>query len=167
MMTCRMPARLVPARNVHFQYLADHLRPDEQAHWCAMSGAAQYDPEVAARGFVNTPGIKLAILGADGLPVVGGGVHRVRGQTYEAWMVGTLDGWASDWRAITRGVRWMVGEQFKAGAQRVQIITLESRSAACAWYERALGMHRESVIEKAGAHGENLVMYAVIAGTHR
>lgn len=154
------PSSLAPARNWHFQYVAEHMRPDEQAHWLALTGALAYDADTAAMGFLNTPGLHFAILRADGVPAVAGGFTRLRGATYEAWMVGTLNGWESHWRDITRAARWTMREQFRAGAQRVQIITLASREQAGEWYVYALGMQRESVLRQAGANGEDLVMYA-------
>lgn len=153
------PSSLVPARNWHFQYLAENMRPDEQMHWLALSGAQRYEPDTAALGFMNTPGIRMAVLRADGVPAVAGGFTRLRGQTFEGWMVGSIDGWANRWRDITRAVRWTMREQFRSGAHRIQIITLESRHEACEWYESALAMYKESTLVGAGAHGENLAMY--------
>jgi hypothetical protein len=154
------PQTLVPARNWHFQYIAEHMRDDERAHWLAMSGAKEYDADTCAMSAMNSIGIRFALLGVAYEPVVAGGFSRLRGNTFEAWMIGTPTGWHDRWREITRGVCWAVREQFRAGAERIQIVTLESRSNACAWYERALHMHKESVLARAGAHGENLVMYA-------
>lgn len=154
------PSSLAPARNWHFQYIAEHMRADEQAHWLALSGAKGYDPDTAAIGFINSPGLHFAILRYDGAPAVAGGYSRLRGNTYEGWMVGTVCGWQDQWRDITRAVRWTLREQFRAGADRIQIVTLESRCDATRWYEQALGMQRESILSRAGAQGENLVMYA-------
>lgn len=153
------PACLVPARNWHFQYIAEHMRPDEQEHWIALSGASAYDADTAALGFMNTTGIRFAMIRSDATPAVAGGFTRIRGNTWEAWMVGTMDGWEARWRDITRGVRWAIREHFRAGAERIQIITLESRRDACDWYERALGLEEESILKHAGAHGEDLVLY--------
>jgi hypothetical protein len=157
------PSNLVPARNWHFQFIAEHMRLDEREHWLALSGLGNYDADAAAVSFMTSIGIRFALLQSDHMPVVAGGFSRLRGNTFEAWMVGTPSGWHARWRDITRGVRWAMREQFRAGAQRIQIITLESRSKACAWYERALCMRKESVLERAGAQGENLVMYATFA----
>jgi hypothetical protein len=160
MIPTQAPRSLVPARNWHFQFIAEHMREDERAHWLAMSGANHYDADTAAMGCINSVGVRFALLDDGYTPVVAGGVSRLRGNTFEAWMIGTPAGWHERWRDITRAVRWVVREQFRAGADRIQIVTLESRSKACGWYERALRMHRESVLLRAGAHGENLVMYA-------
>lgn len=156
----RPPSSLVAARNWHFQFIADHMRPDEQDHWIALSGAKTYCPDTAAMGFINTPGIRFTVLRRDAVPAVAGGFTKLRGETYEGWMVGTLPGWSSQWRDITRAVRWTIREHFRAGARRIQIVTLESRHDAATWYENALGMTRESLLSRAGANGEDLVMYA-------
>jgi hypothetical protein len=154
------PKGLIAARNWHFQFIAEHMRNDERAHWLALSGAPRYDADVAALSGINAIGIRFALLGNSHEPVVAGGFHRLRGQTFECWMMGTPEGWRDHWRSITRAVRWAMREQFRAGADRIQIVTLESRARACGWYERALRMHREGVMPRAGANGENLVMYA-------
>jgi hypothetical protein len=154
------PLSLVPARNWHFQFIAEHMREDERQAWLALSGATKYDADAAATSCMNAPGIHFALLGNGFEPIVAGGFSRLRGLTYEAWMIGTPAGWSEGWRGITRAVRWAIREQFRAGAQRIQVVTLESRINACAWYERALHMHKESVLSRAGAHGEDLVMYA-------
>lgn len=159
------PAHLVPARNWHFQYLAEHMRPDEQDHWIALSGMPRYDVDAAAVSFMNSIGVRFALLRPDATPCVAGGFSRLRGNTFEAWMVGTMSGWEGQWRDITKAVRWVLREQFRAGASRIQIVTLESRHEACTWYERALGMHKESVLTRAGAQGENLVMYVAFRET--
>lgn len=156
------PSSLAPARNWHFQYIAEHMRPDEQAHWLALSGASAYSADAAALGFMNSPGLHFTILRYDGVPAVAGGFTRLRGNTFEAWMVGTVGGWQDQWRDITRAARWTFREQFRAGAQRIQIVTLESRHEAAQWYEQALGMRRESVLIQAGAHGEDLAMFVAL-----
>lgn len=156
------PANLVPARNWHFQAIAERMRPDEQDHWLALSGAASYDADTAAVGFINTPGVRFAILGMDGMPCVVGGFLRLRGNVFESWMAGTLAGWDVQWRTITRAARWAVREQFRAGADRIQVTTLASRVLACDWYEKALGMYCEGIIVRAGAHGEDLVTFATL-----
>lgn len=153
------PQNLVPARNWHFQYIAEHMRPDERQHWLALSGAQSYDADTAATGFINSIGMRFALLRKDATPSVAGGFSRLRGTTFEGWMVGTMDGWNEQWRDITRGTRWLIRQQFLAGAKRLQIVTLESRAAACDWYMRGLGMVKESVLTKAGAHGEDLAMF--------
>lgn len=160
----KAPSSLVPARNWHMQYVAEHMRPDEREHWCAMTGATTYDIDTAARALMMAPGLKLAIVDGAGIPAVVGGFTQIRSKVLEAWMAGTPHGWNAQWRDITRSVRWMFAQQFEAGAQRIQIVTLESRQKACQWYADGLGMQLESVMRQAGAHGENLVTYVSLAG---
>lgn len=154
------PANVVAPRNWHFQYLADHLRPDEIEHWLAISGAASFDPDVAALAYMNTPGLKFTLLGRDGMPVVAGGFHEVEPGVWQGWMVGTLAGWHSHWRMITKASRWLMGQLFALGAQRLCVNTIASRTAATCWYARALGLRLEGTLAGAGHRGEDFVYYA-------
>lgn len=157
------PSNVVPARNWHFQYLADNLRPDEIEHWKAVSGADAYDPDVAARGYLATPGMKVSVMGADGMPVVAGGAHETDPGVWLGWMVGSMAGWGSHWRAITKTNRWLMGQLFAGGARRIYVSTITTREQACRWYEKALGMTREGVHRRAGAQGQDIVFYSRIA----
>jgi hypothetical protein len=158
------PAGVVPARNVHFQYLAEHMREDEKQHWLAMSGANSYNSDVAAAGFMLTNGMRMTLLGVDGMPVIAGGFVPSRGNSWDGWMVGSIEGWDKEWRSITKAVRWLMGEMFRAGATRLSITTLASRHEALDWYEKALGMECEGTLRCAGSHGEDLVIYSRIKG---
>lgn len=158
------PSSVVAARNWHWQYVADNLRPDEQAHWLALTGFSHYVPDDAAKAWMNSPSIKMAIIGKNGYPLVAGGSILVRPGSIDLWMCGTPEGWKTGWREITKGVRWFMGQQFKAGARRLQIVTLQSRTEACQWYKDALGMQLEGTHPKAGANGETLVTYSRVVG---
>jgi hypothetical protein len=161
------PSNLVEGRPWHFMHLAEHLRPDEQANWLAITGMDTYQPDVAVKAMLATPGMAFAIVDAQGIPVVGGGFTNLRGNAWSCWMVGTPEGWESHWRSITRGVRWVMAEMFAAGATRLEVMTLATREAAMTWYERALGMECEGILRAAGAHGEDLAMYARTTGENR
>jgi hypothetical protein len=158
------PKNVIAARNWHMQYIAERMRPDEIQHWLALSGAAKYDPEVAAAGFIATPGIKFSVLHNDGNPAITGGFHENSKGVWEGWMVGTPDGWERCWRSITKGSRWLVDELFVSGARRVFIATIAERESACAWYVDALGFQFEGMHRAGGAHGENIVFYSRISG---
>lgn len=158
------PKNVIAARNWHLQYIAERMRPDEIAHWLAVSGAMAYDPEVAAAGFIATPGMKFSVLQADGNPAICGGFHEVARGCWDGWMVGTLEGWATCWRSITKANRWLIGELFADGARRVCVSTIAERVEATAWYVDGLGLQYEGRHRAAGAHGEDIVFYSRIAG---
>lgn len=154
------PANLVQARPWHFLHLAERLRPDEQRHVLAMSGADRYDPDVAAAAAISSEGMRFAMLDDAGVPIVAGGFVPLRGDCWEAWMMGSIDGWEAKYRCIARAVRWSMDQMFANGATRLQITTLADRFDALDWYERALGMRCDGKLCSAGAHGEDLVIYS-------
>ncbi len=158
------PKNVIAARNWHLQYIAERMRPDEIQHWLAVSGAKAYDPEVAAAGFIGTPGLKFSVLHTDGNPAICGGFHESHRGCWEGWMVGTERGWSECWRSITKGSRWLIDELFTSGARRVSISTIAERVAACSWYDEGLGLQWEGTHRAAGAHGEDIVFYSRIAG---
>lgn len=159
----RPPANLVATRNWHLQWLAERLRPDEVQHWLAMSGAEHYDADVAARGFMSTPGLRFTLLDDAGTPIAAGGFHETQPGVWDGWMVGSLAGWGTHWRALTKAVRWLMGQLFAQGARRLAVCTIAARTAATDWYRRGLGMTHEGTLRRAGAHGEDLVFYSRIA----
>lgn len=158
------PKNLVPAKAWHFLHLAERMRPDEQRNFLALSGASTYDPEVAAAAAIGATGLRFALLHDDGTPIIAGGFEPVRGRCVDAWMMGTLEGWDREYRAISRAVRWVIAEVFAAGTTRIQVVSLADREAALDWYERALGMQCDGKLPRAGAHGEDLVIYSRLAG---
>lgn len=158
------PAHVVTARPWHFLYLAERMRPDEQRHVLALTGADHYNADVAAEAAIRSEGLRFALLGDDGAPVVAGGYVPVRGHCWEAWMMGTLEGWEKHWIGITRGVRWTMARMFEQGATRIQVMTLADRLPALEWYERALGMQCDGKLCAAGARGEDLVIYSRVPG---
>lgn len=158
------PSNLVPARPWHFMHLAEHMRPDEQANWLAITGLEAYDPDVAVKAMLATEGMAFAVLREDGTPAVAGGFTNLRGNAWDGWMVGSLDGWETHWRSITKAVRWLIREMLAQGATRLAVTTICERLEAREWYERALGMRCEGILRGAGAHGENMAVYAKVPG---
>ncbi len=80
-------------------------------------------------------------------------------------MVGSADGWCRHWRSITRESRKVVKAMFATmGARRLQIQALASRTAAAEWYERGLGFRREGMLRGYGVNGEDVAMFARLAG---
>lgn len=163
----RPPSNVVAPRNWHYQVLAEKMRADEIAHWLAVSGADAYDADVAARGFMNTPGLAFAVLDERGMPAAAGGFQQSLPGVWDGWMAGTSDGWDLHWRAITKATRWLMGQLFAQGARRLAVDTIATRTAATAWYAQALGMRHEGTRRRAGAHGEDLVTYSRIAEDHQ
>lgn len=156
------PSNLVPCRNAHFLYLCDRMRQDEIEQYVVLTAANGYDPEVAARGFMNTPGHKFTMLGPDGLPLCAGGWQEVYPGVWQSWMVGSMDAWDSHWRSITKACRWFMDGLFEMGARRLQTNALASRTRAIEWYERGLGMSREGTWKKFGVNGEDVACFARI-----
>jgi hypothetical protein len=158
----RAPANVIAPRNWHYQYLADHLRPDEIEHWLAITEAATYDPDVAARACMNTPGLAFTVMGSDGYPVAAGGFHEIAPGVWKGWMVGTMDGWRKHYRSITRATRWLMGQLIQVGAKRFCVNTLVSRTGATRWYERALGMVHDGTLRQPGKPEQRIGFYSHI-----
>lgn len=157
------PANVVPCKNGHLLYLCERMRPDEIEQYVALSGATQYDPEVAARGFMNIGGLKFTVLGTDFLPVASGGYEEVRPGVWLSWMVGSMDGWSTHWRSMTKGARWLMSGLFEMGARRLETRVLCSRTRAIEWYERSLGLVYEGTARKYGKNGEDVACFARVA----
>lgn len=159
------PPGIVPARNWHFQYIAERMRPDEIENWKAVTGARDYIPDVAAGAFIAGAGVKFVLLDGAGIPVAGGGFENQGFGVWDGWMAGTLEGWTTHWRSLTKAARWYMGHLFtEQGARRITITTMASRSCATDWYRRSLGMQLDGVMRAAGAHGEDMVIYSRLAG---
>lgn len=159
----RPPSNVVPCRNAHLQYLCERMRPDEIEQYVALTGAREYDAEVAARGFMNISGLKFTVLGADCLPVAAGGYEEVSPGVWNSWMVGSMDGWGTSWRSMTKAARWLMDGLFEMGARRLQTQALASRVQAIDWYERSLGLVREGTLRKLGRNGEDVACFARVA----
>lgn len=158
------PRNVVLARNWHFQYMAERMRPDEIEHWLAVTGAKSYDADTCAAAMIATGGMRVAIVDPDGKPYIVGGYTEPRPGVFEGWAVGSMDGWGQQWRSITKTARWLVGNAFaNLGARRVYITTLASRSCACDWYEHGLGLQFEGIARKAGAQGQDMVTYSRVS----
>ena len=144
-------------------WLSERMRPDEIAQWCALTGHATYDPELAARSIVATMGpLAFCLVGPDNMPVVVGGFTEDRPGVFQTWMVGTEEGWAKHWRAITRHSRRSIDALLESGrAHRIQTHALASRTAAHAWYER-LGMQREGTLRSYFADGQDAVVFSKV-----
>lgn len=141
--------------------LARTMRPDEIAQFEAMTGR-DYNADQAAGAFIAAPGIKYALIGADSAAFAAGCFEHVRPGVIETWGVGTLPAWSQHWRAITKVCRRQIDSFLANGAHRVQIVSLASRTAAHAWYERGLGLQREGTLRRYFPDGSDAVMHAKV-----
>ena len=159
----RPPSNIVACRNADLIWLCDRMRPDEIEQYLALTFAEKWDPEVAARGFMNTGGMKFTVLQNDGLPAAAGGYEEVQPGVWQSWMVGTPEGWAEQWRSLTKATRWLMDGLIEQGARRLQTTALASRECAIEWYERSLRMTREGTMRGYGRQGEDVAMFARLA----
>lgn len=161
----QVPAvRVCVPRVDDFAHIARRMRPDECAQFAAFAGLADYDPEVAARAYVLTPGLAYCLVDRAGYPFAIGGFYELRPGVWETWGIGTPDGWERHWFAITRESRRRMRSLFAEGAHRIQIVALASRTAAHAWYAEGLGMRFEGRLRGYCGNGEDAVIYAISNG---
>lgn len=144
-------------------WLCQRMRSDEIAQWCALTGHATYDAELAARGVLATMGpFAFSILGDDNMPVVVGGFVETRPRVFQTWMVGTEEGWTSHWRSITKHAKRAMDALLKERAHRVETVALASREAAHAWYVGGLGMKQEATLRRYFSDGQDGVMFSKV-----
>lgn len=148
-----------------FAYLARHLRDDERAQYLALTGLAEYVPDVAARAFTASSGPQFVMVDRQGMPVLAGGFCPVRRGVFEGWLVGSQEGWDRSWRAMTKVCRGLMDDLLDAGgAHRIETFALVGRTAAHEWYERGLLMQREGVLRGYFADGQDAVVFARVRG---
>lgn len=143
-----------------YAYIAERLRPDEREQFTAFTGMDDYNPNVAARAWILTGGLAYTLIDRDGRPFALGWFEQIRPGVWETSGIGTPEGWARHWRAITKESRRRMAALFAGGAHRIQIVALASRTEAHGWYERGLQMQREGVLRGYCANGADAVIYA-------
>jgi hypothetical protein len=144
-----------------FAHIARHLRQDERMQYLALTGLAEYVPDVAARAFAATSGPQFVMVARDGLPVLAGGFAPVRRGVFEGWLVGTDEGWAKYWRAMTKVCRGLMDDLLTTGgAHRVETFAVAGREHAHEWYERSLLMHREGTMKGYFCDGQDAIVFA-------
>ncbi len=153
------PSHLVEFHDWHAYRICHQMRDDEIVQFEAFVGA--FDPEVAARGFINTPGLRFTLLDNNGEPVMAGGVFETGSGKWQTWMMATKTGWSTHWRSITKACVWMIDELFSQGARRIQTIALADRIEAIRWYEHGCGLLYEGTHKEYGNGGEDAVTYAI------
>lgn len=140
--------------------LCADMRPDEIEQYLALTGAAEYDYEVAAAGMWAIPGPRFLLVDETGDRLVAGGFEHVGNGVYRSWMVGTMSAWESRWRSITEGTRFVMDNMIEDTASVIETQALASRTMARKWYERGLGMQCEGVLRSRGAAGQDIVVYS-------
>lgn len=161
-----LPSNVIPCRPVHLVYLSGQMRMDERAQFAAVTGG--YSEDAAARFLIATSErsgpFAVTVLRGDNLPAAAGGFEPVAPGVWQAWMVGTEEGWAEQWRALTKATRWLMDELFMAGAHRLQTCAITSREKAMHWFEKSLGMQPEGVWHGYGLKGESIAHFARLRG---
>jgi hypothetical protein len=161
---------MVEATADHVFYLCRRMRPDEieqlRAFYAVDKVDGSFDADAVAVMLLGKRGPRYTIYQPDGFPAVSFGLDLVHDGVWQPWMVGTLEGWESSWRSITRGCRWVRDALFSEPAnRRLQMSALVSRAGACHWYEKGLGMSFEGVMRGYGRNGEDIALYSVLRGT--
>lgn len=163
------PRNLVQATADHVYYLCRRMRPDEvdqlRAFYAVDREDGTFDADAVAAMLMVKQGPRYTVLQADGLPAVSFGMDLVHDGVWQPWMVGTMEGWESNWRSITKACRWVRDALFdNPDNRRLQMSALVSRTGACRWYERGLGMSHEGVMRGFGRNGEDIALYSVLRG---
>jgi hypothetical protein len=142
-------------------WLCGAMRADEIQQWLALTGRTEYDADLAARGLLALAGPSFCLVDRSGIPFCAGGFEEVRPKVWQTWMVGTEDGWARYWRAITKYSVTLADNLLADGsAHRIQTYALASRERAHEWYERGLKMQFEATHRRFFADGQDAVCFA-------
>lgn len=134
----KAPSNLVHCDPWHIAYLAELARPDEIAQFQALGESGSLADYCNSR-----QGPKFTVL-ANGMPIAAGGYFLVDDRVWQSWQIGTLDGWKSHWRSITKASRWLIDAMLHVGARRLETYVLPTRKAACEWYVRSLHLVKEN-----------------------
>jgi hypothetical protein len=161
------PKDLAEFRDWHAYEVAMELRPDEIQQLVILSGATEYDFEIAARGWINMPGPKFTLM-RDGKPYCIGGFHEVVPGVWQSWMAGTDEGWSKHAKSITRGALWLRENIIDnvPNARRFQTTVLSCRAQATEWYERHLGLKYEGTAKDFAVEGLDIAWYAITRKEH-
>jgi hypothetical protein len=152
------PSGVVEFRMGHALFLARAMRDDEIEQYEAL--CRPFDPEEAALDFCNRAGPKFTLVDALGLPIIAGGYTPSAFENcWDSWMLGTMAGWETHWRAITKASRWLGDELLASGARRLQTLCLASRSRTIEWYIRSLRMTPEGIAVGLGRGGEDVARF--------
>lgn len=157
-------------RNVRQATLIDlihvcrHARPDEIEQTLAFGYADVYDPDAEAVALYRMGGPKLTVVGRDGMPAAVGGATEVASGVYSVWAMGTLAGWETEWRTMTKATLRLFDSLLAGPAHRIEIKSLASRADACHWYTKGLKMQPEGVRRSYGRNGEDAIEFSRVRG---
>lgn len=163
-MTMRLPSGTVPCSLLHLHYICANMLPEDITQYVAFNGLDDYQSDQAACYFHGLAGPRLTLLGKDGMPAASGGYYEVFPGVWQSWMIGTVDGWKSSWRDLTKACRWLMAHMFEqCGARRLQTCVLASRTMTIRWYCKSLKMRPQGVWEGYGRNGESMAHFARLA----
>lgn len=155
----RCPSNLRAVTLADLVMLCRDMRPDEVEQAQAFMDLEPFDPDAFAAMLYLRSGPRFTVQDDEGRPIVAGGYTSTDEGQMDAWMVGTMAGWAKHWRVITKASRWMADNLLAMGVRRLQVWSLASRVDTGLWYER-LGFVCEGVRKAAGRQGQDVAMYA-------
>lgn len=168
MKTARLPSNVIPCRPAHLVYLSDRMREDEKAQFLAITGFDEFSSDAAIGWLMDvsqrSQGFAFTVLCDDNLPAAAGGFHPIGAGVWQAWMAGTEQGWAEQWRSMTKATRWLMERIFETGAHRMQTSAITSRVKAIEWFERSLGFKPEGVFRHYGIRGEDIANFSRLRG---
>lgn len=156
-------SRLVVATAADIACITANMRPDEIRQWLALTGAATYNADIAARTAIAAGGPAWALVDDAGRPIAVGGYHVERPGVASLWMMGTMAGWGAHWRGITRTCKRMVADLLAGGFHRVEVTSLATRECAHAWYRR-IGLTLAEPAKAWFADGSDAVTFAAVRG---
>jgi len=152
---------LGPASLSDLEFIALHMRADERAQWCALTGAAEYDPWLCARSLAAQDGPQYVLLDSQQQPIACGGFVEHRPRVWMTWAAAVEGAWALYWPDITAHCREQMDALFTSGrARRIETIALASRTAAHRWYRKGLRQQYEGTHPCYFADGQAAVTYA-------
>jgi len=140
-----------------------HALPElERRQFEALTDGLPFDVDKAALMLANLDGPKWALVTLTGEPLAVGGMHYVRPEVWQEWLIATDEAWLRHWRALTKHCRRIMDRMLETEARRIQCVCLSEKTRARAWY-RVLGFEHEGTLQQYGANGEDCEMYARVA----
>lgn len=161
----RLPARgfAVPTLGM-IEDVCRNMRADEIQQYLALTGAAEFNPRVAAVGFGGLKGVSYGLIQDDGQIACVGGYEldpSIDG-LWHSWAAGTDLGWELHWRDITKVMKFTIRSLFEHGqAHRLETQVLASRTLTRNWYEKSLGLQYEGTRRCYTKLGESVAVYAL------
>ena len=134
-------------------------RADEIEQYEAVSGK-EYRTEDMAQFFIASPGERFAIMVGDEC-IAAGGFHPVSVGVGATWMITTDASWRH-WRIITRESKRVMRQALRHGYHRLETQALTTRTDACRWYEKGLGMKPDGVREGFCPGGQSMARFAML-----